>query len=83
MADLLDTLDTKEAARLLHLSLDELRNRLETGRMAGVKVGRTWRIEKAEVARIVAQHTPQGYERKQQADAVELAGGRVWRSDKG
>lgn len=83
MADSDSWVTTKEAAKLLHLSPDELRNRVEDGRIVGHKVGRFWRIERAELARILAHDPPRGFFTRQSAASVTLAGGRVWRSGTG
>jgi excisionase family DNA binding protein len=77
--DAQDWLTVKEAAQLLHMTHGGTCNLLLAGGLKGEKVGKRWRIARSEVARKLAEDAPRGYFVRQHADAVELAGGRVFR----
>lgn len=67
--DLPQVLTSEEAAKALRVSGESVRRWLRDGSMRGVRVGRTWRVSRDEVLRVLNE----GIEPK----PVALAGGRV------
>ena len=64
----MDTLDLKQAARLLRLHPEELRQRAKLGRIPGAKIGRRWVFVKEDLV----QHIRSLYPAPRQAVQVTL-----------
>jgi excisionase family DNA binding protein len=55
---------TDEAARRLGLSVGRLTTMIRSGILGAQKIGRTWVVEEAEVARVAKLKRPRGRPRK-------------------
>jgi len=53
----MDTLNARQAARLLHLNLKRVQHLARTGRLPAVRVGRKWLFHRADLERLLGTGT--------------------------
>ncbi|MFN8547084.1 MAG: TOBE domain-containing protein [Candidatus Eisenbacteria bacterium] len=71
----MDTLDTADAARLLHVNVKRVQSLARSGALPAIRVGKRWLFRRAELERLLATHVwPPEYPSAFEAPAVARAG---------